>query len=222
MKPYVVAVAAACAAVLSLCPGAAALGDRLPGDAVAAPQAAPSASASGGTGSGGGRADSSGIGRGGGRERIGRFNPTDAMFLQMMVAHSAQGVAIARRGALRGGRPEVRALATTIASAQKAEAEAMLGWLRLWHLPRVARVDSHAAHGGMPGVSAPELAALDRSTGPDFERRFLNMMIAQHDDAIQLTRLEAATGANPLVRDLARHIDATRSAQIKQMLRLLG
>jgi uncharacterized protein (DUF305 family) len=139
----------------------------------------------------------------------------------MTVAHNAQGIAIARRGARRAGRPQVRALAATIASTQAAESEVMIAWLRLWRLPRVATVDSHAAHGGMPGVSTAELAALDRSAGADFERRFLNMMIAQHDDAIQLTRLEAASGGNPLVRGLAGRIDASRSAQIKQMLRLL-
>src|SRR5262245_16406017 len=99
MRTPTVAVAVACAVALLACPGAAASGDELPA-------AAPVVS----TGAAGGHGTA--------RTRIGRYNPSDIMFLQMMLAHNAQGVAIARLGAARGTRPEVRAMAASVASAQ--------------------------------------------------------------------------------------------------------
>ena len=46
-------------------------------------------------------------------------------------------------------------------------------------------------------------------------------MIAQQDDAIQLARSETAGGANPQAKALAKRIDESRTAQIKQMLAML-
>jgi Domain of unknown function (DUF305)/Lytic polysaccharide mono-oxygenase, cellulose-degrading len=83
-------------------------------------------------------------------------------------------------------------------------------------------VNAHADHGGMPATSDGEIAALRKATGPDFDRRFLNVLIAHQDDATQLARVETATGSDPDARALADRIDRSRSAQIRQMLDFLG
>jgi uncharacterized protein (DUF305 family) len=74
----------------------------------------------------------------------------------------------------------------------------------------------------MPGTSRAEIDVLKKATGTDFDRRFVNMMIAHQDDAIQMARSAAASGANPQARELARRIDTSRTAQIDQLLALLG
>ena len=80
---------------------------------------------------------------------------------------------------------------------------------------------AHAAHGGMPGTSAEEIAVLEKTTGVAFERAFLNMLIAHQDDAVQVARMETAGGINPRAVALAQRVDASRTAQIKQMLDML-
>ena len=144
------------------------------------------------------------------------------MFLQMMVPHLEQGQTIVRLGAERASRPEVRTLAAAIESTQADEVTTMSARLRDWHQPAVAPVNAHSEHGGMPAITDTELAALRKTTGPDFDRRFLNLLIAHQDDAIQLARVETATGSDPDAKALADRIDRSRSAQIHQMLDFLG
>ncbi len=156
------------------------------------------------------------------QESAGPFNQNDVMFLQMMVPHLEQGQTIARLGRERASRPEVRTLAAAIESTQADEATTMSTRLRDWHQPAVAPVNAHSEHGGMPAITDREIAALRKETGPDFDRRFLNVLIAYQDDAIQLARVETATGSDPDAKALADRIDRSRSAQIRQMLDFLG
>lgn len=149
-------------------------------------------------------------------------NATDVMFLQMMVPHLEQGRQIAALARTHPTRSEVAMLAAAIESTQATEIATMSGWLRDWGEPASANPDAHAAHGGMPGTSPEEIAVVDRASGADFERRFLNMLIAHQDDAVQLARMETSSGANAQVRALAEQIDKSRSAQIKQMLTYLN
>jgi uncharacterized protein (DUF305 family) len=152
----------------------------------------------------------------------GAFNQNDVMFLQMMVPHLEQGRTIARLGRERASRTEVRTLAAAIESTESDEAASMSARLRDWRQPAKAPVNAHSDHGGMPAITDGELAALRKATGPDFDRRFLNVLIAHQDDAIQLARVETATGSDPAAKALADRIDRSRSAQIRQMLDFLG
>lgn len=154
------------------------------------------------------------------------LNRNDVMFLQMMVPHHRQGVELAGLGRTRGTRAELTTLAAAIESTQRDEAEAMSGWLRESGEPAAAAPepngdDPHAAHGGMPGTSATEMAALRAAAGVEFERRFLNTMMAHQGDAVRLARMELASGADPRLADLAERMERSRTAQIEQMQRLL-
>jgi uncharacterized protein (DUF305 family) len=146
------------------------------------------------------------------------FNPTDVMFLQMMVPHHEQGRQIAALAKQRLVRPELAMLAAAIESTQATEIAKMVGWLKSWGQPASADAGAHAAHGGMPGTSPEEITVVARASGADFERKLLNMLIAHQDDAIQLARMETSAGANPGARALAEQIDRSRTAQIKQLM----
>ncbi|WP_449064081.1 DUF305 domain-containing protein [Planomonospora algeriensis] len=150
------------------------------------------------------------------------FNSADVMFLQMMVVHNGQGVELARLARGRQVREEIGTLAAAIAATQETETAAMAGRLRGWGQPPTAPPDEHAAHGGMPETAGREIASVAEAAPADFERTFLNMMIAHQDDAVQMARSEAATGLHPEVRGLAGRIEASRTAQIERMLTLLG
>jgi uncharacterized protein (DUF305 family) len=154
------------------------------------------------------------------------LNNTDVMFLQMMLPHHRQGVELAGLGHAKGGRAELVQLAAAIEVTQEDEVELMAGVLAGSGAPETAAAapggpDPHAAHGGLPGTSEQQVAALRAATGTEFERRFLNTMMAHQGDAIQLARLEVASGADERLVDLARRIETSRTAQIEQMQDLL-
>jgi len=149
------------------------------------------------------------------------FNGTDVMFAQMMVPHHEQGRRIAALARTHPVRPEMAMLAAAIESTQATEVRTMAGWLRTWGQPASADPSAHAAHGGMPATSDTEIGIVDRASGTDFERRWLNMLIAHQDDAIQVARMETAQGVNPDARALADQIAKSRAAQIKQLLAYL-
>ncbi len=150
-------------------------------------------------------------------------NATDVMFVQMMLPHHRQGIQIVRMAKDREPREEVRILASAIDTTQSAEVDMMMGWLRAWQQPETpADPHAHDAHGGVPETSLAEIAALQKATGADFDRRFLDTMVAHQDDAIQLARMELATGLDPGTKDFAKRVDQSRTAEIKQMLRLRG
>jgi uncharacterized protein (DUF305 family) len=149
------------------------------------------------------------------------FNETDVMFLQMLIPHHGQGQAIVRLAATRTGNDRIKQLASAIDVTQADEIKTMAGWLTAWGQPLEADESAHAAHGGMPGTSAEEIAVLEKMTGVAFERAFLNMLIAHQDDAVQVARMETAGGINPKAVALAQRVDASRTGQVKQMLDLL-
>jgi uncharacterized protein (DUF305 family) len=149
------------------------------------------------------------------------FNAADVMFAQMMVPHHKQGIDITGLAGTRASNSEVKTLAAAISVTQLTEVETMSGWLRSWKKPATATSSEHDAHGGMPGTSNIEIRSLKAKSGNDFDRGFLNMLIAHQDDAIQMARAEVADGQHPEAKALAGRIDKSRSAQITQMLALL-
>ncbi|MEU5987426.1 DUF305 domain-containing protein [Spirillospora sp. NPDC047418] len=150
------------------------------------------------------------------------FNGTDVMFLQMMLPHQEQGVALVRLARRHPVRPEVRTLAAAIETTEVAEARQMQDRLRGWRRPLRADPGAHAAHGGMPQTTDAELTALGRTRPDRFERAFLNLLIAHQDDAVQLARLETGKGEDAWTKRLAQRVEKSRSAEIDQMLGLLG
>ncbi|MEV8638835.1 DUF305 domain-containing protein [Streptosporangium sp. NPDC051023] len=149
------------------------------------------------------------------------FNPADVMFLQMMVTHNAQGARLARLAQDRQVSQDVKILAAAIATTQDAEASTMATWLKSWNKPATAPASAHAGHGGH-GLTELQFKLLAKAPADGFEKRFLNTLIAQQDDAIQMAKVETMAGENAEAKALAGRIDASRSAQIKQMVALVG
>jgi uncharacterized protein (DUF305 family) len=154
---------------------------------------------------------------------VAAYNDTDVMFLQMLVPHHREGIAISRL-AQEPGRDlpdEIRNMAAAIESTQTAEVSTMAGWLRDWRQPESVPHSVHEAHGGQPSTSPAEIAATTAKSGLDFQRAYLNLLIAHQDDAIQLARMEVAGGVAMEAKELATRVVLSRSAQITEMLALL-
>ena len=155
----------------------------------------------------------------------GTFNDTDVMFLQMLIPHHEQGIELARLAARRAAVADVRDLAAAVDATQTDELADMKEWLRDWNQPLSADPDphAHAGHGGMHTTDPEVVAELRRTpAGPDFDRTFLNLFTGHQHGAVELARMEARSGKYPGAKDLAERIVASRTAQIRQLARLLA
>jgi uncharacterized protein (DUF305 family) len=146
----------------------------------------------------------------------------DAMFAQMMIPHHEQAIVISdlARDPDRGASPDVVALAEQIRAAQAPEIEQMQAWL---DAQGAVMGGDHSGHGGMDGMlSDEEIAALASAQGADFDRLFLEGMIAHHEGAVAMAEDVKADGDDPEMTALADEIIAAQEQEIAEMRVLLG
>lgn len=149
------------------------------------------------------------------------FNPTDVMFLQMLLPHEQQGVEMARLATERATRQDVRDLAAAVEATQTDEITTIEKLLRDWNQPTAADPDphAHADHGGMHATDPERIAELRRTpAGPDFDAKFLNLLTGHQHGAVEMARLESQDGKHPDAKDLADRVVKSRTGQIQQML----
>ena len=163
----------------------------------------------------------------------------DVRFMQRMLGHHAQALTMAALVPTHSRRAELRTLAARIDATQREEMTQMRRWLTS-RGHAVPADDAHAGHAmgdhaatsttggtaGMPGMLGPqELAQLGRSTGPTFDRLFLEGMIRHHEGALTMVAEFFATpGAaqEPEIFRLASDVDADQRAEIRRMRALLA
>jgi uncharacterized protein (DUF305 family) len=130
---------------------------------------------------------------------IAPYTAADVAFMQGMIGHHAQAVAMAAYAEPNGASSPVRVLAGRIAVAQTDEIDFMVDWLarRKQAVPPRDGSDhaghgAHAGHGpaapgAMPGMLSPaQLDTLARARGPAFDWYFLTYMIQHHRGAITM------------------------------------
>jgi uncharacterized protein (DUF305 family) len=141
----------------------------------------------------------------------GDFSPIDVQFAQQLVPHHREGIELARLGAVRVQRPELRTLAEAIVATQQDEVILLTGWLATW------KQDPPG-----PAASSKELAALRKTSGVAFERRFVTLLSTHQSEAIALARTESEGGRNRDALALAKQIQLSRTAEIEQLRTALG
>jgi uncharacterized protein (DUF305 family) len=160
-----------------------------------------------------------------------QFNDTDVQFLQQMIPHHQQALMMAQMAAQKAADADVKQLAVEIEQEQKPEIEQMSAWLQQWGKPvpsmgpgmALPSMSPPMGRGMMPSMGPmPDMGQMQNMTGEQFDRMFLQMMIAHHEDAVAMAKAEIAGGANPAVKQLAAKIQASQTAQIQQMRQMLG
>jgi uncharacterized protein (DUF305 family) len=151
---------------------------------------------------------------------------TDVQFMQGMIAHHAQALEMTALIAARTNREDFRLLGQRIDVSQKDEIAMMQRWLRD-HGAEVPSLDHGMHHDAaghmmmMPGMlTHEEMAQLEKSTGVDFERLFLQYMIRHHQGALAMVSdLFGTKGSarDPQVFNYASDIDADQRAEIRRM-----
>lgn len=139
-----------------------------------------------------------------------------------MIPHHAQAIAISSQAASRAGSPLVKDLAARIDKAQEPEIEQMNALLTAWGEPRPGLMGATAMSSSMDGMmTEQQLGQLAATSGPVFDRLFLQMMIAHHGGAISQAGAELTQGQNPQTRALGQATVDAQQAEIIEMRALL-
>lgn len=155
-------------------------------------------------------------------------NSADVMFATMMIPHHRQAIEMSDMLLGKDGvDPKVSELAQKIKDAQGPEIELMNSWLAAWGAPTVAPGDggmSGMNHGSMGSgmMSQEDMAALEKASGPDASRLFLEQMIQHHEGAIAMAKTELDQGQNPDALALAQRIVDAQTAEIAEMKAMLA
>jgi uncharacterized protein (DUF305 family) len=155
------------------------------------------------------------------------FNDTDVAFVRGMIPHHRQAIEMSRLAESRAADPRVLDLAERIEAAQQPEIETLSGWLDQWGVDMghpEDRMGGDMGHGaaGMGGMmSEDDMQALAAASGAEFDRLFLEQMVAHHTGAVDMADTEIDDGRNADAVALAESIRADQSAEIAEMERLL-
>lgn len=168
------------------------------------------------------------------------YSDADVAFMQGMIMHHGQALEMA---ALVQGRTNTRGivdLAARIDASQEDEIAFMQGWLRergedapspmpTGHGGHGAHAgmdhSAHAGHQSMPGMaSAEQMARLAAASGAEFDRLFLQLMIAHHEGAVQMVAdLLARSGSayDPVLFRFVNDVTNEQQAEINRMTAML-
>lgn len=164
------------------------------------------------------------------------YAAADVQFMQGMIGHHAQAIAMSKWAPSHGASPDVQTLAARIIVSQRDEIVSMRRWLGD-HKEMVPDTTGGmdmagmgAMHGGgqmlMPGMLTPEqMAQLDAAQGQTFDKLFLLFMIRHHQGALTMvnTLFESeGAGQEEQVFKFASDVSADQTAEIDRMLRMLA
>ena len=168
------------------------------------------------------------------------YTGADVRFMQGMIGHHAQALAMVALIPARTSRPDLRALGERIRVSQTDEIALMKQWLR----DRNQQIPADMSHAHdmsghamdmagmsmsdslMPGMlTTQQMTELANAKGTDFEVLFLKDMIQHHEGALTMVaRLLGTTGSGqePEVFRFAAEVDTDQRAEIARMNALLN
>lgn len=143
-------------------------------------------------------------------------NDTDLAYAHELRALSEQAVALAAMIGEKQVSPEVRAVAAEIGRARTAELAELDALLASWG------AQPHPAdyHGNPGELTTREMSDLYSLTGPGFESRWLEWMVANHHGSVAMSRAEVDHGADMAARELARRLATSHLDRVDQLQRL--
>jgi uncharacterized protein (DUF305 family) len=152
------------------------------------------------------------------------YTEAEIVFMEQMIPHHSQALAMAELAAERASDEQVKALADRIRAAQGPEIETMEIWLeeRELPVPSESERNDHGAHQDMPGMASPlEMQLLEEATGGEFDRMFLEYMIAHHEGALQMAEPVVDLAYDPIAGELARDVSVGQTVEIGLMREML-
>ncbi|GAA0209529.1 DUF305 domain-containing protein [Saccharothrix mutabilis subsp. mutabilis] len=149
-------------------------------------------------------------------------NEADLTYVVSMIGHHRQALEMSALAPERAQNETVKALASRIHDTQGPEIGAMEQWQRQYgekapahgHSGKMPDVD----HASMPGMATGEqLDALKNARGADFDRLFLQLMIAHHEGALKMALDLLKAGVDPRVQEMANDVLVSQQDEIDTM-----
>ena len=161
----------------------------------------------------------------------------DRHFIEMMIPHHQDAIAMADLAFSRAKRPEVKKLAQAIKKEQTREIQEMRTWYKQWFGKEVAAhsmtdmgmMGDHHNQGqgtgsGMMGSGMMGEGMMRMKTdfdalkkAPDFDKEFVRQMIPHHQMAVMMAKMASERASHPEIRTLTQSIITSQSAEISQM-----
>jgi uncharacterized protein (DUF305 family) len=168
-----------------------------------------------------------------------RVTAYDVQFMQDMIWHHHQAVEMAALVGERTNRPALVAAAGRISASQADEIRFMQNWLRERGRQApdpLGAGGGHGGHGGhgadggahhnMPGMATEaQMRALQAARGVEFDRLFLQRMIAHHEGALAMARpmvSQGETGGDPALFKFASEVLTEQQAEIERLSAVLA
>lgn len=159
----------------------------------------------------------------------------DVDFMQGMIMHHNQAVKMTEMLKTRSHDPEVLELGKKIDVSQTDEMRWMKQWLTDRGLPlsapmdmggmNMSGMDMSSMMPAMPGMlTAAQMDALSKASGPTFDHLFLTGMIQHHTGALTMVKqlfANPGAGQDPQLFDFASDVDNTQQAEIDYMQHML-
>ena len=154
-----------------------------------------------------------------------RFTSADVEFMQGMIGHHAQAIEMVELLKTRTRRAAMQALGQRIELSQADEIRMMQDWLTMRGQLAPEQHAHHGEHPMMPGMlTAGQMQQLTAATGDEFDRLFLEGMIAHHRGALtmvaELMKKPGAAQESEIFGFVA-DVEADQSAEIARMSALL-
>jgi uncharacterized protein (DUF305 family) len=162
------------------------------------------------------------------------YTEADVNFMQGMIPHHAQAVAMATLAPTRASSPAVKLMCERQLVSQRDEIKLMRTWLldRGQRVPAANSTRHRMVMNGMehdmlmPGMlTDDEMAQLEKASGPEWDKLFLKYMIKHHEGALKMVdELFATRGAaqGDDIYAFASDIFADQTAEIERMQKMLA
>ena len=157
-----------------------------------------------------------------------RFSPDDVRFMQNMIPHHHQAVLMSALVKDRTNHKDIVDIAGRIDASQSDEIKFMKGWLeeRGQKAPDPTAHDAMTMSHTMAGMaSKDQMTALAAASAVDFDRMFLELMIAHHEGAITMVDNlldQPGSAYDPVLLDFVNGITAEQTSEIRQMNAMLS
>ncbi len=152
------------------------------------------------------------------------YTVADVEFMQGMIAHHAQAIAMSRMAAEHRADPRVLKLANKIDQSQVAEIRIMQEWLTRNGQTAPDTSSWHTMH--MTGMlTGAQFDSLRAATGGAFDWAYLTLMIQHHEGALGMVRDLLATPGSAQDVDVnvfANDVVSVQTAEIGAMRRMLS
>ncbi len=137
--------------------------------------------------------------------------PYDLHFIDMMIMHHRQGIAMARLAERKGSTAALKALAKKTADDQEKELLELKKHRDHWYAgapemdhSQMMAMGGMSGHGNMKMDMQGDIAKLQAATGKQFDRLFLDMMIPHHQMAIDMAQEATTKAEHAEIKEIAR------------------